>query len=295
MAELSIARSELILGGQKSGKTARAEMLAAAWLAQAPEHRAVYIATAQAWDEEMRDRIARHQRQRAERVPRMATVEEPLELAHAIGRHSRADTLIVVDCLTLWLTALLMPAVRAGDQASPHPNPPPEGEGTGNAREASPHPNPPPEGEGTGNAREASPHPNPSPEGEWTSNAREASSQPNPPPAGEGTSSGKGTSKGEETGTGVGNSDAAEFSFSLSPWERAGVRAPAATIADALRSCAGPIVLISNEIGAGVIPLGRDTRAFVDALGGLNQQAAAACERVTLMSAGLPLTLKGAA
>jgi adenosylcobinamide kinase / adenosylcobinamide-phosphate guanylyltransferase len=276
MAELSIARSELILGGQKSGKTARAEMLAAAWLAQAPEHRAVYIATAQAWDEEMRDRIARHQRQRAERVPRMATVEEPLELAHAIGRHSRADTLIVVDCLTLWLTALLMPAVRAGDQASPHPNPPPEGEGTGNAREASPHPNP-------------------SPEGEWTSNAREASSQPNPPPAGEGTSSGKGTSKGEENGTGVGNSDAAEFSFSLSPWERAGVRAPAATIADALRSCAGPIVLISNEIGAGVIPLGRDTRAFVDALGGLNQQAAAACERVTLMSAGLPLTLKGAA
>ena len=113
MAELRVARSELILGGQKSGKTARAESLAAAWLAQSPEHRAVYIATAQAWDEEMRERIARHQRQRAERVPRMATVEEPLELAHAIGRHSRADTLIVVDCLTLWLTALLMPAVRA--------------------------------------------------------------------------------------------------------------------------------------------------------------------------------------
>jgi adenosylcobinamide kinase/adenosylcobinamide-phosphate guanylyltransferase len=40
--------------------------------------------------------------------------------------------------------------------------------------------------------------------------------------------------------------------------------------------------------------MGRDSRAFVDALGGLNQQAAAACERVTLMSAGLPLTLKGA-
>src|SRR5829696_1358966 len=143
MAELSIARSELILGGQKSGKTARAEMLAAAWLAQAPEHRAVYIATAQAWDEEMRDRIARHQRQRAERVPRMLTVEEPLELAHAIGRHSRADTLIVVDCLTLWLTALLMPAVPGGSshgssaQASPHPNPPPKGEGM-----KSPHPNP---------------------------------------------------------------------------------------------------------------------------------------------------------
>ncbi len=38
--------------------------------------------------------------------------------------------------------------------------------------------------------------------------------------------------------------------------------------------------------------MGKDVRTFVDALGGLNQQAAAACERVTLMSAGLPLTLK---
>jgi adenosylcobinamide kinase/adenosylcobinamide-phosphate guanylyltransferase len=196
MAELRIARSELILGGQKSGKTARAENLAAAWLDQSPQHRAVYIATAQAWDEEMRERIARHQRQRANRVPRMTTVEEPVELAHAIGRHSRDDTLIVVDCLTLWLTARLMPAV-----GSPHPNPPAEGEGT-------------------------------------------------------------------ETGAG-------------------------ATIASALRACAGPIVLISNEIGLGVIPMGQDVRTFVDALGGLNQQAAAACERVTLMSAGLPLTLKG--
>jgi len=198
MAELRVARSELILGGQKSGKTARAEALAAAWLAQSPDHRAVYIATAQAWDEEMRERIARHQRQRAQRVPRMTTVEEPLELAHAIGVHSRADTLIVVDCLTLWLTAQLMPAVA---HVSPHANPPPEGEGT------------------------------------------------KPPPA--------------------------------------------TAIANALLACAGPIVLISNEIGSGVIPLGQNVRAFVDALGGLNQQAAAACERVTLMSAGLPLTLKG--
>jgi adenosylcobinamide kinase / adenosylcobinamide-phosphate guanylyltransferase len=190
MTELRIARSELILGGQKSGKTLRAETLAAAWLAESPQHRAVYIATAQAWDDEMRERIARHQRQRADRVPGMITVEEPVELAHAIGQHSRADTLIVVDCLTLWLTARLMPAV-----GSPDPNPPPEGEGPG--------------------------------------------------------------------------------------------------IAGALRACAGPIVLISNEIGLGVIPMGKDVRTFVDALGGLNQQAAAACERVTLMSAGLPLTLKG--
>jgi adenosylcobinamide kinase/adenosylcobinamide-phosphate guanylyltransferase len=193
MADLRVARSELILGGQKSGKTARAESLAAAWLAQSPQHRAVYIATAQAWDEEMRERIARHQRDRADRVPRMTTVEEPVELAHAIGQHSRADTLIVVDCLTLWLTARLMPAAGSAQSSA-------------------------------------------SPDG--------ATTLPG--------------------------------------------------IASALRAAAGPIVLISNEIGLGVIPMGRDVRTFVDALGGLNQEAAAACERVTLMSAGLPLMLKGA-
>jgi adenosylcobinamide kinase / adenosylcobinamide-phosphate guanylyltransferase len=196
MAELRVVRSELILGGQKSGKTARAESLAAAWLGQSPQHRAVYIATARAWDEEMRERIARHQRRRVERVPRMETVEEPLELAHAIGEHSRADTLIVVDCLTLWLTALLMPAV---------PMPPP------------------------GSAQET------------------------------------------------------------------GAAPPMPGIATALRASAGPIVLVSNEIGLGVIPLGQEVRAFVDALGCVNQEAAAACERVTLMSAGLPLVLKGSA
>src|SRR4051812_34982672 len=213
MAERPVARSELILGGQKSGKTRRAEEVASVWLAQSPSHRAIYIATAQAWDGEMRERIARHRQDRALRVPPIETVEEPQELAHAIGRHSRADTLIVVDCLTLWLTARLMPAVP-GLPPSPHPNPLPEGEGA----------------------------------------------NPN---------------------------------FPLSPWERAGVRAPQGVLAPALQACAGPIVLISNEIGLGVIPMGRDVRAFVDALGGLNQEAAAACERVTLMSAGLPLTLKG--
>jgi adenosylcobinamide kinase/adenosylcobinamide-phosphate guanylyltransferase len=50
--------------------------------------------------------------------------------------------------------------------------------------------------------------------------------------------------------------------------------------------------LVSNEIGLGVIPLGQEVRAFVDALGSINQMVAATCERVTLMSAGLPLTLK---
>ncbi len=60
----------------------------------------------------------------------------------------------------------------------------------------------------------------------------------------------------------------------------------------AIEAARGPLVFVSNEIGLGVIPLGREVRAFVDALGQLNQQVAKACERVTLMAAGLPLTLK---
>ena len=61
----------------------------------------------------------------------------------------------------------------------------------------------------------------------------------------------------------------------------------------AIKQAAGPVVLVGNEIGLGVIPLGRETRAFVDELGRLNQDVARVCERVTLMAAGLPLTLKG--
>ena len=61
---------------------------------------------------------------------------------------------------------------------------------------------------------------------------------------------------------------------------------------EALQQASGPVVLVGNEIGLGVIPLGREVRAFVDTLGRLNQDMAAACARVTLMCAGLPLTLK---
>ena len=57
-------------------------------------------------------------------------------------------------------------------------------------------------------------------------------------------------------------------------------------IARAVAAAAGPLVLVSNEIGQGVVPMGPESRAFVDALGRLNQQAALACERVTLMAAG---------
>lgn len=52
------------------------------------------------------------------------------------------------------------------------------------------------------------------------------------------------------------------------------------------------MVVVGNEIGLGVIPLGREVRAFVDALGTLNQDVARVCSRATLMAAGLPLQLK---
>jgi len=116
MAELTIARRELILGGQKSGKSRRAESLAKAWLDQAPRHRAMLLATGQAWDGEMRERIARHQNDRARRVPGMQTVETPLHLAKAIASLSHPDNLIVVDCMTLWLTNWRMPAGAAPAQ-----------------------------------------------------------------------------------------------------------------------------------------------------------------------------------
>lgn len=195
---LTIARSELILGGQKSGKSRRAELLARQWLQASPDHRAVLIATGQPWDDEMRERIARHQHDRAQRVPGMATLEEPRDLATALQRASDAHTLVVVDCLTLWLTNWLMPLNDASDFERKSP--------------------------------------------------------------------------------------------AATDWQ-----AQAAHFLVAIQSAPGPVVLVGNEIGLGVIPMGREVRAFVDALGVLNQRIAQACQRVTLVAAGLPLTLKDGA
>ena len=180
---------ELILGGQKSGKSRRGEQLAAAWLGRSHAHRAVLGATAVAHDDEMRARIARHRSDRALRVPGLETVEEPRALAQAIRAHAAPRTLVLVDCLTLWLTNLMMPA----------------------------------------------------------------------------------------------------DGIALVPGE---IDAATDALVRELGAASGPVVLIGNEIGLGVIPLGREVRAFVDALGLLNQRVAAACDRVTLMAAGLPLTLK---
>lgn len=89
----------LILGGARSGKTAYAERLAIR-LGQNP----AYLATAEALDDEMRLRVATHQQQRAQSF---ATIEEPIELATAIIVAARQYDVILVDCLTLWISNLL--------------------------------------------------------------------------------------------------------------------------------------------------------------------------------------------
>jgi adenosylcobinamide kinase/adenosylcobinamide-phosphate guanylyltransferase len=185
-------RTELILGGQKSGKSSRAERLALDWLQADHANSAVLIATGLPGDAEMAERIERHRQDRAVRAPGLQTVEAPLRLADAMHRVSASKTLVVVDCLTLWLTQLLMPM----------------------------------------------------------------------------------------EGAGVGSETLQTLIEELSA---------------AVREAPGPLVLVSNEIGLGVIPLGREVRGFVDALGLLNQAVAARCERVTLMAAGCPLAMKGAA
>lgn len=187
-SRVSTASHGLILGGQKSGKSRCAEARAAAWLAQ-PGHEALLLATAQAGDAEMHERIARHRSDRAARVPALATLEVPLALAEAIAQHSAAHRLLVVDCLTLWLTQWLMPLHGPGLDAPA-----------------------------------------------WAE--REAA------------------------------------------------------LCEALRTAAGPVLMVSNEIGWGVAPMSREARAFVDALGGLHQRVAALCTSVTLMVAGIEMPVR---
>ncbi len=94
------ARSVLVLGGARSGKSAYAQALAEA---AAPER--VYLATAEAGDAEMADRIARH---RQARGPGWSTSEAPLDLAEALGAEARAGRIVLADCLTLWITNLML-------------------------------------------------------------------------------------------------------------------------------------------------------------------------------------------
>ncbi|HSZ74347.1 MAG TPA: bifunctional adenosylcobinamide kinase/adenosylcobinamide-phosphate guanylyltransferase [Rhizomicrobium sp.] len=91
-------RSWLILGGARAGKTARALALSKGYRSR------VYIATAEIRDEEMRERVTRH---RTERESDWINIEAAVALAEAIRQHDALEQVIVVDCLTLWLSNLM--------------------------------------------------------------------------------------------------------------------------------------------------------------------------------------------
>ena len=169
-------RSILVLGGARSGKSGWARALA-----ERGGRQPVLIATARAGDAEMAERIARH---REERGPRWTVIEEPDDIAAAIAAATGPGSVVVVDCLTLWLSNLML----AGRD----------------------------------------------------------------------------------------------------------VEAATAGLPRVIAGARGPLVLVSNAVGEGVVPRTELGRKFRDAQGRLNQAAAAACDAVVVMHAGLPSRIKPA-
>ncbi|KAB2718593.1 bifunctional adenosylcobinamide kinase/adenosylcobinamide-phosphate guanylyltransferase [Brucella intermedia] len=96
----SPGKSVLVLGGARSGKSSYAEKMA-----QSSGLQPLYLATGRAFDGEMENRIAIHQDRRGSD---WQTVEEPLDLVGALTLHVAVDRFVLVDCLTLWLTNLMM-------------------------------------------------------------------------------------------------------------------------------------------------------------------------------------------
>lgn len=171
---------ELILGGARSGKSSLAERLASV-----SGKRVIYIATARPDDEEMRERIRHH---RDQRNPSWKLVEEPLLLADVLLEYAADDHCLLVDCLTLWLSNLLMQE---------------ENDGPGCLPEA------------------------------------------------------------------------------------------VAALQGSLESLPGHIILVSNEVGQGIVPLGEVNRRFVDESGRLHQALASMSQRVMFVTAGIAQVLKG--
>ena len=97
---MSVCETVLVLGGARSGKSRFAE----AWVTRRPSPW-IYVATAEARDGEMRERIAHH---RARRGEGWTTVEAPLDLVTTLERYAVPGTTVLVDCLTLWLTNLML-------------------------------------------------------------------------------------------------------------------------------------------------------------------------------------------
>jgi adenosylcobinamide kinase / adenosylcobinamide-phosphate guanylyltransferase len=166
----------LVLGGARSGKSRHAEGLIAA-----TGFSKVYIATAQAYDDEMRMRIADHQAQRAGQ--NWQTIDAPLQLADALHAQRGQGKAVLVDCLTLWLTNILL-----ADHDVP---------------------------------------------------------------------------------------------------------AACHALLAVLRNADHPIVLVSNEVGLGIVPENALARTFRDLAGRLHQDIAAQAKSVHFIAAGLPLVLKG--
>ncbi|MFZ6734440.1 bifunctional adenosylcobinamide kinase/adenosylcobinamide-phosphate guanylyltransferase [Undibacterium sp. Ji42W] len=187
----SVHRISLIFGGARSGKSAFAEQLASKFSEGKQE--VLYLATAKAGDAEMQERIAHH---RARRPAHWSTLEQSLELGAFIMAHSRADNIILVDCLTVWLSNLLF------SEATDFPE--------------------------------------------------------------------------------VGR---------ITPPAQFAVQRQA--LLDALIQAPGQIILVSNEVGMGIVPMGAVSRWFVDEAGRLNQVVAAAADNVVWVAAGLPLYFKG--
>ena len=90
----------LVLGGARSGKSAFAE-----GLVESASQDRLYLATGQAWDDEMRSRISSHQ---ARRGAGWQTIEAPVNLADALVANSMTDRPVLIDCLTLWVTNLML-------------------------------------------------------------------------------------------------------------------------------------------------------------------------------------------
>ncbi len=168
----------LVMGGAKSGKST----LALNVCSQMDRHR-IFLATAQAWDEEMKERIRRH---RKERDKTWSTVEEPVALIEKIREYDGAHTVILLDCLTLWLSNL----------------------------------------------------------------------------------------------------------FGIHQTEPECITEKIDALAEQLKLVRGAVVLVSNDVGMGIVPENPLARQYRDAAGYANQRIASLCRKVVVTFAGLPLVLK---
>lgn len=173
---MSLHRRILVLGGARSGKSRIARELA-----ETTQAARILVATAQEFDDEMRERIAHH---RAERDSSWQTQEAPLDLADAIRAHAGPGRVVVVDCLTLWLSNVILDGRDAAHES--------------------------------------------------------------------------------------------------------------AGLLETLRTIEGPVVLVSNEVGQGIVPTTALGRSFRDEQGRLNQHVAATCDAVVFVAAGCPILLKPA-